>query len=60
MIKKVSWDEIKSLKGKTKKEDLALIGEVEIQKAVINDPDTVIPTKKELKTFTQPKERKPG
>lgn len=57
-IKKIKFEDIKKSKGRTKKEELDKISDKEISEAVLADKDSVIPTDKELKEFTKPKERK--
>ncbi len=57
-LKKFSFEEIKNLKGKTKKSEVDSITDKDIAEAVLSDPDSTVPTEEELKEFTKPKERK--
>ncbi|MBN8430163.1 hypothetical protein JF535_04770 [Microbulbifer salipaludis] len=57
-VKKVKLEDVKKSKGRTSKEELDKISDKEIAEAVLSDKDSVIPTEKELKEFTKPKERK--
>lgn len=57
-VRKVSLDQIKYLKGKTKKSEVDDLTDKDINEAVLSDPDSVVPTEKELKEFGNPKERK--
>ncbi|MCS6180046.1 hypothetical protein [Shewanella baltica] len=57
-VRKVSLDQIKYLKGKTKKSEVDDLTDKDINEAVLSDPDSVVPTKKELEEFGKPKERK--
>ncbi len=56
-LKKFSFDEIKNLKGKTKKSDVDSLTDKDITEAVLSDHDSALPTEKELEEFTQPKDR---
>ena len=55
---KVSFEQLKSSKGKTNKEKFDAINEYEILEAALSDPDSAIPTEEELKEFKKPKARK--
>lgn len=57
-LKKFSFDEIKNLKGKTKKSEVDSLTDKDITEAVLSDPDAVLPTEKELEEFKKPKDRK--
>lgn len=56
-MRKVTLDQIKSLKGQTKKSDVDALTDKEINEAALSDPDSVVPTEEDLKKFTTPKER---
>ncbi|EJR0963239.1 TPA: hypothetical protein I7203_21240 [Vibrio vulnificus] len=56
-IKKVSIDNLKFSRGKTVKDQVDALSDKEIIEAALSDPDSVIPTEKELETFRIPKER---
>lgn len=57
-VRKVSLDKIKSMKGQTKKSEVDALTEKDINEAALSDPDSVVPTEKDLKEFGKPKERK--
>lgn len=48
---KVKFDEIKFLKGKTKKEEVDSLTDSEINEAALSDPDSAVPTEDELNEF---------
>ena len=56
-IVKVSFDQLKKSKGKTKKSEVDAITESEILESALSDPDSLIPTKDELSEFKKPKKR---
>jgi hypothetical protein len=50
-IKRVTFDEIKNLRGSTKKEDLAKLKDHEINEAALADQDSAVPSDKDLSEF---------
>ncbi|MFZ3464048.1 BrnT family toxin [Vibrio harveyi] len=56
-IKKISIENLKFSRGQADKEQLEALSDKEINEAALSDPDSVVPTKKELETFGTPKER---
>lgn len=56
-ITKVTLDQIKALKGKTKKVEVDALTDIEINEAALADPDSMVPTEADLKKFDKPKER---
>lgn len=54
-IKKITAEEAKRLKGKTNWEEVDNITDEEIEKATKSDPDSSLPTEKELKQFKKTK-----
>ncbi|ELE6572951.1 hypothetical protein RMQ49_004447 [Vibrio parahaemolyticus] len=56
-IKKVSIENLKFSRGQTDKEQLEALSDKEINESALSDPDSVVPTEKELETFGTPKER---
>ena len=51
VIKKISAEEAKKLKGKTNWDEVDKITDQEIEEAAKNDPDTILPTDEDLKQF---------
>ena len=56
-ITKVTLEQIKALKGKTKKSEVDALTDKEINEAALADPDSVVPTAADLKKFDKPKDR---
>jgi hypothetical protein len=56
-IKRVSLEELAKSKGRTTKEELDKISDVQIAESVLQDVDSSIPTESELKEFGKPKKR---
>ncbi|EMJ3467370.1 hypothetical protein [Vibrio harveyi] len=56
-IKKVSIENLKFSRGQTDKKQLEALSDREINEAALSDPDSVVPTEKELEVFGTPKER---
>jgi len=50
-IKKVQLNEIKNSKGKTKKDDVDSLTDLQINEAALSDPDSAVLTDEELKEF---------
>ncbi|ELH7813319.1 hypothetical protein Q9F35_005194 [Vibrio harveyi] len=56
-IKKVSIENLKFSRGQTDKKQLEALSDREINEAALSDPDSFVPTEKELEAFGTPKER---
>lgn len=56
-IKRVSLEELAKSKGRTTKEELDKVSDVQIAESVLQDVDSSIPTESELKEFVKPKKR---
>lgn len=50
-MKRVNYEDIKKQKGATKKEVLDKMTDAEIVEKTMSDPDSPVPTEKELKEF---------
>jgi hypothetical protein len=56
-IKKVKFEDIKRLRGRTTKEELDKMTDARIKQAVLSDRDAAMPTARELKEFGKPRKR---
>lgn len=58
IIKKITAEQAKKLKGKTNWQEVDEITDEEIAKAAKDDPDSALPTKEELDEFKPVKNKK--